>query len=97
MSKVVIFITNLLDAVDYQAYFNARVYIRKFSKIGFLLFSEDEPSPGAEKSGSTVRVPRADDETFQAFFTPVLEKQDLAPAVDLDMDLDAIDSGSRQL
>ncbi|XP_068618233.1 uncharacterized protein [Battus philenor] len=56
---------------------------------------ENEESPGAEKSGSAVRIPKADDETFQAFFAP-LQARENEPA-DLDLDLDAIDSGSRQL
>ncbi|XP_039755364.1 uncharacterized protein LOC120630269 isoform X2 [Pararge aegeria] len=56
----------------------------------------EEISPGAEKSGCQVRVPRADDETFQAFFTPALQ-QEIILSTDVEVDLDAIDSGSRQL
>ncbi|XP_052741917.1 uncharacterized protein LOC112053498 isoform X3 [Bicyclus anynana] len=56
----------------------------------------DEISPGAEKSGCAVRVPRADDETFQAFFAPALQ-QEVTLSADVEVDLDAIDSGSRQL
>ncbi|XP_026317015.1 uncharacterized protein LOC113228083 isoform X4 [Hyposmocoma kahamanoa] len=59
------------------------------------LEEDEEISPGPEKTGCTVRVPRADDETFQAFFAPVLQQE--KPAADVDVDLDAIDSGSRQL
>ncbi|XP_037301671.1 uncharacterized protein LOC119191914, partial [Manduca sexta] len=55
---------------------------------------EKEDSPGAERSGCPVRVPRADDETFQAFFAP-LQQQERSEGVEVD--LDAIDSGSRQL
>ncbi|KAJ2943631.1 hypothetical protein O0L34_g16744 [Tuta absoluta] len=58
------------------------------------LDEKEELSPGQEKSGCAVRVPRADDETFQAFFAP-LSQQEKSAAVDVD--LDAIDSGSRQL
>ncbi|KPI97237.1 Supervillin [Papilio xuthus] len=55
-----------------------------------------DESPGAEKTGSAVRIPKADDESFQAFFAPL--QQTAAPdAADLDLDLDAIDSASRQL
>ncbi|XP_072947591.1 uncharacterized protein [Epargyreus clarus] len=61
------------------------------------LDEKEEISPGAEKSGCPVRVPRADDETFQAFFAPALEQQDKAPVDNVDVDLDAIDSASRQL
>ncbi|KAI8426069.1 hypothetical protein MSG28_005032 [Choristoneura fumiferana] len=57
---------------------------------------EKEESPGAEKSGCTVQVPRADDETFQAFFTPVMEKERVAEN-EVVVDLDAIDSSSRQM
>ncbi|XP_063623633.1 supervillin isoform X2 [Cydia splendana] len=57
---------------------------------------EKEESPGAEKSGCPVRVPRADDETFHAFFTPVMEKERTADN-GVDVDLDAIDSSSRQM
>ncbi|XP_063363239.1 uncharacterized protein LOC134652016 [Cydia amplana] len=57
---------------------------------------EKDESPGAEKSGCPVRVPRADDETFQAFFTPVMEKERTADN-GVDVDLDAIDSSSRQM
>ncbi|XP_063382167.1 uncharacterized protein LOC134668655 [Cydia fagiglandana] len=57
---------------------------------------EKEESPGAEKSGCPVRVPRADDETFHAFFTPVMEKERTADN-GVDVDLDAIDSSSRQI
>lgn len=60
------------------------------------LISEEEISPGAEKSGCHVRVPRADDETFQAFFAPALQ-QEVTMSADVEVDLDAIDSGSRQL
>ncbi|XP_013172087.1 PREDICTED: uncharacterized protein LOC106121130 isoform X2 [Papilio xuthus] len=57
---------------------------------------ESDESPGAEKTGSAVRIPKADDESFQAFFAPL--QQTAAPdAADLDLDLDAIDSASRQL
>ncbi|KAM3966427.1 LOW QUALITY PROTEIN: supervillin [Aphomia sociella] len=56
----------------------------------------DETSPGPEKTGCPVRVPRADDETFHAFFAPLQQQEKTAdPAVEVD--LDAIDSGSRQL
>lgn len=60
-----------------------------------LFFTDEETSPGPEKTGCPVRVPRADDETFQAFFAPVLQQE--KPAADVDVDLDAIDSGSRHL
>ncbi|CAH0398859.1 unnamed protein product [Chilo suppressalis] len=63
--------------------------------ISTRLEENDEVSPGAEKSGCPVLVPRADDETFHAFFAPLQQldrTQDVA-----DVDLDAIDSGSRQL
>ncbi|XP_059054071.1 uncharacterized protein LOC131848282 isoform X2 [Achroia grisella] len=56
----------------------------------------DESSPGPEKTGCPVRVPRADDETFHAFFAP-LQQQDKTPDAAVDVDLDAIDCGSRQL
>ncbi|XP_049874126.1 supervillin-like isoform X4 [Pectinophora gossypiella] len=56
---------------------------------------EKEESPGAERTGCAVRVPRADDETFQAFFAPMLQQEKTAD--NIDVDLDAIDSGSRQL
>ncbi|XP_028029048.1 supervillin-like isoform X1 [Bombyx mandarina] len=56
---------------------------------------EKDESPGAEKSGCPVRVPRADDETFHAFFAPLQQQEKTVDAVDVD--LDAIDSGSRQL
>ncbi|XP_041987273.1 supervillin-like isoform X6 [Aricia agestis] len=49
----------------------------------------------AERSGSQVRVPRADDEAFRAFFPERTAAPDLD--VDLDVDLDAIDSGDRQM
>ncbi|XP_045766329.1 uncharacterized protein LOC123868038 isoform X1 [Maniola jurtina] len=57
---------------------------------------KEEISPGAEKSGCHVRVPRADDETFQAFFAPALQ-QEIILTADVEVDLDAIDSGSRHL
>ncbi|CAH0729952.1 unnamed protein product, partial [Brenthis ino] len=57
---------------------------------------EKEEISGAEKTGCPVRVPRADDETFQAFFTPALQ-QEKTQSTDVEVDLDAIDSGSRQL
>ncbi|XP_050351467.1 uncharacterized protein LOC126774154 isoform X2 [Nymphalis io] len=57
---------------------------------------KEEISSGAEKTGCPVRVPRADDETFQAFFTPALQQEKSQPT-DVEVDLDAIDSGSRQL
>ncbi|CAG9794016.1 unnamed protein product [Diatraea saccharalis] len=56
---------------------------------------ESEESPGAEKTGCPVLVPRADDETFHAFFAP-LQQQNQTQYHE-DVDLDAIDSGSRQL
>ncbi|KPJ08030.1 Supervillin [Papilio machaon] len=58
---------------------------------------ESDESPGAEKSGSAVRIPKADDESFQAFFAPLQQSAAPADAADLDLDLDAIDSASRQL
>ncbi|XP_032520912.2 supervillin isoform X1 [Danaus plexippus] len=58
---------------------------------------ENEESIGLEKKGCSVIVPRADDETFQAFFAPALQQQDKTSAVDVDIDLDAIDSASRQI
>ncbi|XP_022829860.1 supervillin-like isoform X2 [Spodoptera litura] len=58
---------------------------------------EKDESCGAEKTGQPVRVPRTDDETFQAFFTPALQQERLADTEGVDVDLDAIDSGSRQL
>ncbi|OWR47877.1 Supervillin [Danaus plexippus plexippus] len=58
---------------------------------------ENEESIGLEKKGCSVIVPRADDETFQAFFAPALQQQDKTSAVDVDIDLDAIDSASRQM
>ncbi|XP_047026886.1 supervillin-like isoform X3 [Helicoverpa zea] len=58
---------------------------------------EKDESSGAERTGQPVRVPRADDETFQAFFTPALQQERLADTEGVDVDLDAIDSGSRQL
>nr|XP_026499277.1 uncharacterized protein LOC113403058 isoform X2 [Vanessa tameamea] len=57
---------------------------------------KEEISSGAEKTGCPVRVPRADDETFTAFFTPALQQEKSQPT-DVEVDLDAIDSGSRQL
>ncbi|XP_050666476.1 supervillin isoform X3 [Leptidea sinapis] len=57
---------------------------------------ETEEVSGIEKPGCPVSVPRADDETFHAFFAP-LQQQDKALTIDLDIDLDAIDSASRQL
>lgn len=65
--------------------------------IILIRITEEESSPGAEKTGLPVRVPRADDETFHAFFAPVLQAQDKGNDGGLDLDLDAIDSGSRQL
>ncbi|CAH1638568.1 unnamed protein product [Spodoptera littoralis] len=59
--------------------------------------SVKDESCGAEKTGQPVRVPRTDDETFQAFFTPALQQERLADTEGVDVDLDAIDSGSRQL
>ncbi|XP_013190593.2 supervillin isoform X1 [Amyelois transitella] len=56
---------------------------------------KEEVSPGQEKSGCPVRVPRADDETFHAFFAPLQQQDKTADAGDVD--LDAIDSGSRHL
>lgn len=64
--------------------------------LTFFFNHPEEESPGAEKSGCTVRVPRADDETFQAFFTPVMEKERVAEN-EVVVDLDAIDSSSRQM
>ncbi|XP_075978885.1 uncharacterized protein LOC142978355 isoform X3 [Anticarsia gemmatalis] len=59
---------------------------------------EKDGSPsGAERSGQPVRVPRADDETFHAFFTPALQQERTAETEGVDVDLDAIDSGSRQM
>ncbi|CAH2039431.1 unnamed protein product, partial [Iphiclides podalirius] len=58
---------------------------------------ENEESPGAEKTGSAVRIPKADDETFHAFFAPLQAREGAPAELDLDLDLDAIDSGSRQL
>ncbi|CAG9561398.1 unnamed protein product [Danaus chrysippus] len=58
---------------------------------------ENEESIGVEKKGCSVIVPRADDETFQAFFTPALQQLDKTSAADVDIDLDAIDSASRQI
>ncbi|CAB3220517.1 unnamed protein product [Arctia plantaginis] len=58
---------------------------------------KDEAPSGAERSGQPVRVPRADDETFHAFYTPALQQGKTADAEGVDVDLDAIDSGSRQL
>lgn len=63
----------------------------------FLFILEDEAPSGAERSGQPVRVPRADDETFHAFFTPALQQEKTADVEGVDVDLDAIDSGSRQL
>ncbi|GBP24047.1 hypothetical protein EVAR_10148_1 [Eumeta japonica] len=57
---------------------------------------EDEKS-AAEKAGCAVRVPRADDETFQAFYAPALQAGEPRAADHVDLDLDAIDSGSMQL
>ncbi|CAG4962744.1 unnamed protein product [Colias eurytheme] len=57
----------------------------------------EEVSPGAEKPGCPVRVPRADDETFHAFFAPLQQLDKTAPVEQLDIDLDAIDSASRQM
>ncbi|XP_053606861.1 uncharacterized protein LOC128673207 isoform X2 [Plodia interpunctella] len=56
---------------------------------------KEEASPGAENGGCPVSVPRADDETFHAFFAPLQQLDKTADAGDVD--LDAIDSGSRQL
>ncbi|XP_028168519.1 supervillin isoform X1 [Ostrinia furnacalis] len=64
--------------------------------ISSRLEEKDEGSPGAEKTGCAVRVPRADDETFHAFFAP-LQQQERTHDLGGDVDLDAIDSGSRQL
>ncbi|KAL0822341.1 hypothetical protein ABMA28_004438 [Loxostege sticticalis] len=64
--------------------------------ISSRLEEKDEISPGAEKTGCPVRVPRADDETFHAFFAP-LQQQERNNDLGGDVDLDAIDSGSRQL
>lgn len=59
---------------------------------------DENGSPsGAERSGQPVRVPRADDETFHAFFTPALQQERTAEVEGVDVDLDAIDSGSRQM
>ncbi|KAJ8715962.1 hypothetical protein PYW08_013247 [Mythimna loreyi] len=58
---------------------------------------ENDETSGAERTGQPVRVPRADDETFQAFFTPAIQQERLADTEGVDVDLDAIDSGSRQL
>lgn len=63
--------------------------------IAILISLSEDESPGAEKSGCPVRVPRADDETFHAFFAPLQQQEKTVDAVDVD--LDAIDSGSRQL
>ncbi|XP_045495492.1 uncharacterized protein LOC123694186 isoform X3 [Colias croceus] len=57
----------------------------------------EEVSPGAEKPGCPVRVPRADDETFHAFFAPLQQLDKTVPVEQLDIDLDAIDSASRQM
>lgn len=62
----------------------------------FLILLEDEVS-GAEKTGSSVRVPRADDETFHAFFAPLQQQSGEVLDADLDVDLDAIDSAQRHL
>ena len=67
----------------------------KQNNNNFLSILEEEIS-GVEKIGSQVRVPRADDETFQAFFTPALQHEK-TQSDDVEVDLDAIDSGSRQL
>ncbi|XP_047518184.1 supervillin-like isoform X1 [Pieris napi] len=56
---------------------------------------KEELSPGAEKPGCPVHVPRADDETFHAFFAPLQQQE--KQFEQLDIDLDAIDSASRQL
>ncbi|CAG4946890.1 unnamed protein product [Parnassius apollo] len=76
--------------VDRESFKRSHSVSESISKV-----DESEESPGAEKSGCPVRIPKADDETFHAFFAP-LQERDNAPA-DLDLDLDAIDSGSRQL
>ncbi|KAL4711465.1 hypothetical protein ACJJTC_005589 [Scirpophaga incertulas] len=64
--------------------------------ISSRLDDNEDVSAGVEKSGCPVRVPRADDETFHAFFAP-LQQQDRIQDIGGDLDLDAIDSGSRQL
>ncbi|XP_045486740.1 uncharacterized protein LOC111003770 isoform X2 [Pieris rapae] len=56
---------------------------------------KEELSPGAEKPGCPVHVPRADDETFHAFFAPLQQQE--KQFEQLDIDLDAIDSASRQM
>ncbi|KAG7295776.1 hypothetical protein JYU34_020830 [Plutella xylostella] len=61
---------------------------------GFNRIEGSDSTP--ERAGAAVRVPRADDETFLAFYTPVLERATVDEA-DVDVDLDAIDSANRLL
>uniref|UniRef100_A0A2A4K8Q4 Uncharacterized protein n=1 Tax=Heliothis virescens TaxID=7102 RepID=A0A2A4K8Q4_HELVI len=80
------------NRIDRESFKRSHSVSESISKV-----DEKDESSGAERTGQPVRVPRADDETFHAFFTPALQQERLADSEGVDVDLDAIDSGSRQL